>query len=56
VWPFKKRREAAPDAPAFCSYLGDPEAERLEAALLKRDWQTAREILTAAGGGALLLR
>jgi hypothetical protein len=49
VWPFKKRQEAAPDAPEFCSYLGDPEAERLEAALLKRDWETSRAILTAAG-------
>ncbi|MBO3739864.1 hypothetical protein [Actinoplanes flavus] len=45
MWSFKKRREAAPAAPEFCSLLGDPDAERLTEALLKRDWGTARGIL-----------
>ncbi len=48
VWPFKKSGEPAPDTPEFVTHLGDPEAERLEEALIKRDWATSREILTGA--------
>jgi hypothetical protein len=50
VWPFTKGRSAADeDVPEFCHFLGDPDAERLRFVLRKRDWDTAREILSAAG-------
>ncbi|HWS32353.1 MAG TPA: hypothetical protein VN408_06380 [Actinoplanes sp.] len=48
MWPFKKSGPAAPDTPEFCGHLGDPEAERLDEALEKRDWETSRTIIAAA--------
>jgi hypothetical protein len=48
VWPFSRRRSAADDddAPEFCGFLGDPDAERLRFVLRKRDWDTARVLLS----------
>ncbi|MFD1369008.1 hypothetical protein [Actinoplanes sichuanensis] len=49
MWPFGKTRSAADEeVPEFCHFLGDPDAERLRFVLRKRDWDTAREILSAA--------
>jgi hypothetical protein len=48
VWPFNRGRSAADDddAPEFCRFLGDSDAERLRFVLRKRDWDTARAILS----------
>jgi hypothetical protein len=49
VWPFNKGRSAADEeAPEFCHFLGDEAAERLRFVLRKRDWDTARAILSTA--------
>lgn len=46
MWPFKKERAVEEDAPEFCRFL-DEDGEELRAALVRRDWETARGILTA---------
>ncbi|MEU7904980.1 hypothetical protein [Actinoplanes sp. NPDC049118] len=48
MWPFKKRRADGADSVEISEFLHDEGAENLHAALEKRDWETAREILSAA--------
>ena len=45
MWPFRKRR-FDPDAVEINEFLHDDDGERLRDAMLKRDWATARGILS----------